>query len=71
MIGRYRHYKNGRVYLVLAFEARIESEGLEGGRQVVYKCEESGQVWVRPASEFLGQVTDENGAEVPRFSRLG
>jgi len=70
-MDRYRHYKNGKVYRVLSFTARIESQGFDGNAQVVYRCEESGQVWVRPVSEFLGQVTDENGAEVPRFSRLG
>lgn len=49
----YNHIKTGGLYEVLCLNAHIEGHGIGGDPQVVYCCRESGQVWVRPHSEFF------------------
>lgn len=48
----YMHIKTGKIYEIVHEGAMIESEGLSGLLQVVYKSQETGQVWVRPLKEF-------------------
>lgn len=50
---RYMHKKTGGLYRVMDEKARIESEGMDGELQVVYRHAETGSVWVRPSSEFF------------------
>lgn len=45
----YRHRKTGGLYTLL-FEAILE-KNLE--RVVVYRCTETGKLWVRPYKEFF------------------
>lgn len=69
---RYRHYKKGSEYLILAI-GRLEHEHLEGEEYVVYQAiigdqgEKPGLTWIRPRSEFESNV-EWNGEMVPRFS---
>jgi hypothetical protein len=50
--GVYQHMKSGRNYRVIAFDARIEREGMDGTPMVVYQSLADQQVWVRPVEEF-------------------
>ncbi|KPH76062.1 DUF1653 domain-containing protein [Oceanobacillus caeni] len=60
---KYKHFK-GEIYEVL-FEA-INSENKE--KMVVYK-DQSGEIYVRPASMFYGKV-EVNGKFIPRFEEI-
>jgi len=66
--GYYRHYKNGKKYLVLALAKH--SETLEDMVVYVslYENPES-QVWVRPAKMFFEDV-EYQGKKVPRFELI-
>jgi hypothetical protein len=52
---RYRHKARGTTYRVLFEAAKASStiEALDHMTMVVYQCEESGLVWVKPAIEFF------------------
>ncbi|MCO4793030.1 MAG: DUF1653 domain-containing protein [Bacteriovoracaceae bacterium] len=66
--GLYRHYK-GNNYLLL--DVVRHSETLE--EMVFYKClyeNELGDLWVRPLSMFIENVTID-GKEIPRFEYIG
>ena len=70
--ARYRHYKKGSEYLILAI-GRLEPDGLEGEEYVVYQAvrddegNEPGLTWIRARNEFESNV-EWNGEMVPRFS---
>jgi len=55
MTDRYRHKVRGTTYRVLYEAAKASSviEALDHMTMVVYQCEDSGHVWVRPAIEFF------------------
>lgn len=55
MADRYRHKVRGTTYRVLYEAAKASSiiEAIDHMTMVVYQCEESGHVWVRPAIEFF------------------
>ncbi len=59
--GRYRHYK-GNFYTVINTVTHSETEET----LVLYKPENSDQLWVRPLNMFLESVTHE-GKNMPRF----
>jgi hypothetical protein len=71
-LGRYKHSKSGKTYIVLGVGRH--SETLE--EFVVYQAEyydsEFGNnaIWIRPVSMFLEKVTL-NGEEVSRFQFIG
>ena len=62
--GRYLHYK-GNYYTVLHKVKHSETEEL----LVLYKSENSDQLWVRPLTMFLEEV-EVNGKKIPRFLYL-
>jgi hypothetical protein len=62
--GRYLHYK-GNYYTVLNTVKHSETEET----LVLYKSENSDQLWVRPLTMFLEQV-EVNGKIIPRFLYL-
>ena len=70
--ARYRHYKKGSEYLILAI-GRLEPDGLEGEEYVVYQAiigdqgEKPGLTWIRPRSDFESNV-EWSGEMVSRFS---
>ncbi len=70
-MGKYRHYK-GHEYQVIGLA--LHSETLE--ELVIYKALYTSkkfgtnQLWVRPVSIFLEEVTID-GKKVPRFTYLG
>lgn len=59
-LGRYRHYKGGE-YTVLALARHSETEEW----LVIYKSEEKGTLWARPAHMWLENV---NGTK--RFTKI-
>jgi hypothetical protein len=67
---RYRHYRNGKEYTVIA-TGRLESEPTE--ECVIYRAEYDspefgyGAVWVRSRTNFE-EMVDLDGAPVPRFT---
>lgn len=71
LLGKYRHFKNQKLYEVIG--QAIHSETRE--EMVVYKalygCEEFGsdQLWVRPKIMFFENV-NHNGQTVPRFQKV-
>lgn len=60
----YQHYKGGWYRLICC--ANLEADGGQT-QMAVYQSLETGKVWVRPASEFFGQVP---GRTWPRFQQL-
>ena len=65
--GRYRHYKTGNEYEVIAVARH--SETLE--ELVVYRALDGERgVWVRPVGMFMESV-EVKGESVPRFQYIG
>ncbi len=66
---RYRHYKNGEEYIVLALGRNSESLEEVVIYEAQYMSPDFGEkpVWVRPKSMFEEEV-DHNGKKVPRFT---
>jgi hypothetical protein len=48
----WRHKKTGGLYEALT-SARMESDGIDGKRYVVYRGLKDGYTWIRPADEFF------------------
>jgi len=71
MCGKYKHYKNGKLYEIIG-HAR-HSETLEDMvlYRALYHCDEFGdnQLWVRPKKMFFEHIMH-NGQTVPRFQRI-
>jgi hypothetical protein len=71
LLGKYRHFRNGKLYEVIA--QGIHSETRE--EMIIYKslydCEQYGkdQIWIRPKAMFFEHVVH-NGKTVPRFEKL-
>ena len=65
LAGKYKHYKNGKIYEVI--DQALHSETLE--KLIVYRVSGDHQLWVRPAQMFFEQVIY-NGQEVLRFQRI-
>jgi hypothetical protein len=68
-LGKYQHYKTKNYYRVIG--VATHSETLE--ELVVYKClykNARSQLWVRPLTMFIEQVTV-NGKKIPRFTFVG
>lgn len=63
MSQHYRHYKTKGLYELID-HAILEST-LED--VVIYQRISTGQKWVRPASEFFGNVLNSENLIVPRF----
>jgi hypothetical protein len=64
--GTYKHYKNNNLYKVIALAK--DSETLQD--IVVYEAlypNPLSRVWVRPYHEWTEEVTNKEGAKVPRF----
>lgn len=71
LIGKYRHFKNKKLYEVIG--QAIHSETRE--EMVIYKalycCDEFGsdQIWVRPKIMFFEHIAH-NGQTQPRFQKV-
>jgi len=61
-LGIYKHNKKGNLYEVIAVATHSENEE----QFVVYKCCQSGRVWIRPLDMFKEEV-EINGVKKPRF----
>ena len=53
MVKIYKHLKSGGTYKVLATDAHLEEEGLEGSLYVVYQNETDRIIWIRNQNEFF------------------
>ncbi len=69
--GRYRHYKNGKEYLVLSIWRWQEDAVPVVVYQGQYDDPEFGPnpIWVRTVAEFVARV-EYNGVSIPRFSLI-
>jgi len=71
---RYRHYKKGTEYLVLAI-GRLEADGIEGEEYVIYQAvagapeQDLGLTWIRARKDFESDV-EWNGERVTRFTSM-
>jgi hypothetical protein len=66
-LGKYRHYKNGKLYEVLGIAHHSETEE----ELVLYKkLYDDYGLWVRPLGMFTEEVAY-NGTRVPRFAYVG
>jgi hypothetical protein len=71
LLGKYQHFKNEKLYEVIA--QGIHSETRE--EMIIYKslydCEQYGnnQIWVRPKAMFFENVAH-NEQTVPRFKKI-
>lgn len=65
---KYRHYKKGTIYLVLAVATHTESDET----MIVYRAWKTphSPVWVRPLGVFIS-LAMHNGVAVPRFAKVG
>jgi hypothetical protein len=65
----YFHYKTGGRYDLVSDTAMIEATK---ERAVVYKCQKTGQVWIRSYGDFFALVErPENQGFTPRFTPTG
>ena len=62
---KYRHFKGA---IVEVLEIAKDSETLE--EMVVYKHEETGEIWVRPLSMFLSKVDKDKYPDVKQEYRF-
>jgi hypothetical protein len=49
----FKHLKSGGTYKILANDAHLEEEGLEGDLYVVYSNVDDGLVWIREQKQFF------------------
>ena len=68
---KYRHYKNEKLYEVIAQARHSETLELMIVYRALYRSDEFGdnQIWVRPERMFFENVIH-NGQTVPRFQRI-
>jgi hypothetical protein len=66
--GKYQHYRTEKLYEVIGVARHSETYEEMVIYKALYPCEKFGnnQVWVRPKTMFLEQVSH-NGSNVPRF----
>ncbi|WP_058534517.1 DUF1653 domain-containing protein [Legionella saoudiensis] len=69
--GKYRHYKNEKLYEVIGLARHSETEEDMVVYKALYHCDDFGenQLWVRPKHMFFENVIH-NGKTVPRFQRV-
>jgi hypothetical protein len=69
--GKYRHYKNEKLYEVIGHARHSETEEAMVVYKALYHCDEfeENHLWVRPMLMFFEQVAH-NGKTVPRFQRI-
>lgn len=68
---RYRHYYKGTIYYVLNDSVIDASNDNSSGARVVYHRQGDRDNWYhRPRSEFFGDVVDEHGNTVKRFTKV-
>lgn len=71
LCGKYRHYKNGKFYEVIAQARHSETEEEMIVYRALYHCDKfvDNQIWVRPLRMFFENVLH-NGQMAPRFQRI-
>lgn len=71
LCGKYKHYKNEKLYEVIGQARHSETEEEMIVYKALYHCDEFGenQLWVRPMQMFFENVVL-NGKTVPRFQRI-
>lgn len=71
LYGKYRHYKNEKLYEIIDFARHSETCEEMVVYRALYHSQEFGdnQLWVRPRQMFFEQVMH-NGQMVPRFQRV-
>ena len=69
--GTYEHYKNKKLYEVIAIARHSETHEEMVIYKALYDCEKFGkqQIWARPATMFLEKVLH-NEQMVPRFKLI-
>lgn len=70
-IGKYRHFKNQKLYEVIGQAIHSETREEMIIYKALYHCEQYGsdQIWVRPKAMFFESVSH-NGNFVPRFQKV-
>ena len=70
-LGKYQHYKTGKLYQVLSIARHSETLEDMVVYQALYHSEKFGrnQIWVRPKKMFLEYVVHE-GHYIPRFNLI-
>ncbi|HRD70404.1 MAG TPA: DUF1653 domain-containing protein [Legionella sp.] len=68
---RYRHYKTGKVYEIIAYALHSETQEELVVYKALYHCEQFGnhQMWVRPKAMFHETIIYE-GTAVQRFKLI-
>lgn len=71
LCGKYKHYKNDRLYEIMGLARHSETYEDMVVYRALYHCDEFGdnQLWVRPKQMFFEHVMH-NGQMVPRFQRI-
>jgi hypothetical protein len=69
--GKYRHYKNEKLYEVIGQARHSETDEEMIVYKALYHCAKFGdnQLWVRPMQMFFENVLH-NDQTVPRFQRI-
>ena len=49
----FKHLKSGGLYKILAMNAHLEKEGLNGDLYVIYSNVDDGLIWVREQKQFF------------------
>lgn len=67
-MGKYRHYRNRKLYEILAVGRHTENMEPVVVYKGLYTCDTFGPnpIWIRPVSMFM-ETVDHEGTQVPRF----
>ncbi len=64
------HYKTKRQYEILALGClQVKEPSLDMCDYVIYQALSDKKIWVRPAADFIEQVSTEEG-DLPRFRKI-
>ena len=67
----WQHYKTKGEYEIVGIgQLQVKVEDLDMKECVIYKALSDEKIWVRPLSDFLETVENEEGSNVPRFSKV-
>ena len=71
LCGKYKHYKNDKLYEIIGLARHSETHEDMVLYKALYHCDEFGdnQLWVRPKQMFFEHVMH-NGKMVRRFQRV-
>ncbi len=67
----WQHYKTKGEYEIIDIgKLQVKVDSLDMEECVIYKALSDGKLWVRPLTDFVEILINEEGEEVPRFHKV-